>query len=116
MTKALVEALRSARFRYSSEDDLQLGIEKLLASRSIQYEREVVLGPGERIDFMVDGVGIEVKIDGGVQELGRQVLRYLMHESVREVVVVTTRASHRDLPTELEGKRITVVYLFSSAF
>lgn len=115
-SKALIEALRSVRFRFSSEEDLQLGIEKLLTSRSIPFEREVRLDAYSRIDFMVGGVGVEVKIDGSAEELGRQVLRYLQHENVREIVVVTTRATHRDLPRELEGKKISVVYLFSSAF
>lgn len=115
--KALIEVLRSVRFRYSSEEDLQLGIDQVLRNRSVVFEREVRLDPHNRIDFLVEGgIGIEVKIDGSVEELGRQVLRYLLHERVQEVVVVTTRATHRDLPPTLEGKRITVVYLFSSAF
>jgi len=113
----LLEALRSVRFRYSSEDDLQLGIDGLLKERGFVFQREVRLNPRCRIDFLVDpGIGIEVKIDGSVDELGRQVLRYLAHEQVKEIVVVSTRASHRDLPSEMEGKRISVVYLFSSAF
>lgn len=115
--KALLEALRSVRFRYSSEEDLQLGIDRLFRERGIVYEREVRLDSHCRIDFMVEGsIGIEVKIDGSAEELGRQILRYLQHDRVSEIVVVTTRATHRDLPPMLEGKRITVVYLFSSAF
>lgn len=115
--KALVEALRSVRFRFSSEEDLQLGIDQLLRKREIVFEREVRLGPHDRIDFLVEGgIGIEVKIDGSAAELGRQALRYALHERVREIVLVTTRASHRDQPPTLEGKPVTVVYLFSSAF
>ena len=115
--KDLLEALRSVRFRYSSEEDLQLGIDKLLRERRIQFEREVRLDAHSRIDLLVDGgVGIEVKIGGSTSELGHQVLRYLQHPRINQVVVVTTRATHRDLPEELEGKKIWVVYLFTSAF
>jgi hypothetical protein len=112
----LVEALRSAKFRYSSEADLQLGIERLFTEKGISFEREVRLDPRNRIDFVVGGVGIEIKIDGTAKDLAYQVLRYLRFPSIQEMIVVTTRASHRQMPESLEGKPITVVYLFTSAF
>lgn len=115
--RALLEAIRRTRFHYVSEDDLQRGLAKLLAESSIPFQREFHLDAQSRIDFMVEGgLGIEVKIDGSVADLGYQVLRYLKHEAVKGVLVVTTRSSHRDLPRELEGKPVWVVYLFSSAF
>jgi len=115
--KALLEALRQTRFRFTSEDDLQRGIAKLLEERSIPHQREYRLDAQSRLDFLVDGgLGIEVKIDGSASDLGYQVLRYLRHEVVKGVVVITSRSSHRDLPREMEGKPVWVVYLFTSAF
>jgi hypothetical protein len=115
--KALLEALRATRFHYTSEDDLQRGIAKVLETAGIPHQREFRLGAQSRLDFMVEGgLGIEVKIDGSAMDLGYQVLRYLKDEAVKGIVVVTTRSSHRDLPRELEGKPIWVLYLFASAF
>jgi hypothetical protein len=113
----LAGLLRSARFRYSSEDDLQRGIVQFLEAMAVPFEREVVLAPASRIDFLVGGsIGIEVKIGGSVADLGYQVLRYLQQERVASIIVVTTKASHRDLPPELEGKKIYIVHLYTSAF
>lgn len=115
--KGLLAAIRGTRFRYVNEDDLQRGLAMVFQTAGIKHEREVILSPQCRIDFMVDGeLGIEVKIDGSVSDLGYQVLRYLQHDSVKGVVVVTTRSGHRDLPPTLNDKPIWVVYLFTSAF
>jgi len=115
--KALLEAIRSTRFHYTSEDDLQRGLAALLDQLGVQYEREFHLDAQSRIDFLVEGgLGVEMKIDGPVSELGYQILRYLQHDAVKAMLVVTTRSSHRDLPPALEGKPVWVVYLFTSAF
>lgn len=115
--KALLEAIRATRFHYTSEDDLQRGLAALLDQVGVQYEREFYLDAHSRLDFMIEGgLGIETKIDGSASELGYQILRYLQHESVKGMLVVTTRSSHRDLPPALEGKPVWVVYLFTSAF
>lgn len=115
--RALLEAVRSTRFHYVSEDDLQRGMAELLTSLGISYEREYRLDAQSRIDFLVDGaLGIEVKIDGSASDLGYQVLRYLQNDAIKGLVVISTRSSHRDLPKTLEGKPIWVVYLFTSAF
>ena len=115
--KALLEAIRATRFRYTSEDDLQRGIAQVLEANGIAHQREFRLDAQSRLHFQGDGgLGIEVKLDGSAMDLGYQVLRYLKAEEVRGIVVVTTRSSHRDLPKELEGKPIWVLYLFTSAF
>jgi len=89
----------------------------VLGAAGIQHQREFRLDARSRLDFMVEGgLGIEVKTDGTVSDLGYQILRYLQHESVKGMVVVTTRSSHQHLPSELEGKPVWVVYLFASAF
>lgn len=115
--KALLESIRSTRFRYTSEDDLQKGISAVLQAAGISHKREHRLDAKSRIDFMVEGgLGIEVKVDGSVASLGYQVLRYLQCEEIKGIVVVTTRSSHRDLPRELEGKPVWVIHLLTSAF
>jgi hypothetical protein len=113
----LLDAIRATRFHYTSEADLQAGLASVLKEAGLAFNQEHRLGPRSRLDFLVDGgLGIEVKINGSAADLGYQILRYLEHEDVRAMVVVTTRAGHRELPRELAGKPVWVVHLFSSAF
>lgn len=99
--------LRSVGFSFSSEDDLQRGIDQVLTDRGIPHQREVVLSPKDRIDFMLDGgVGIEVKIGGSAADLTRQVYRYCREEKIRAVIVVSSRLRLGKLPDEMAGKPV----------
>lgn len=111
MTAALVTAaLRAHRFNVSSEEELQRGIAAALAAHGIENEREVVLTPRDRIDFMVGAVGVEVKIGGGISALTRQLLRYAQVERVSELVVVSTRMQlSAQVPRLLNGKPVSAV-------
>jgi len=114
---SLVEALiRSYRFRFSCEKDLQAGLEKLL-SGSFEYEREVSLGEHGTIDFMIEpGLGLEVKTDGSLSQVTRQLHRYAQNEKVKALMLVTSRSQHDRMPAEMNGKQVYVVPLIGSAF
>ena len=118
MTAAeIATLLRAARFQFSSEDDLQRGIDGLLKSRGLTVQREVVLGPHDRIDFLLDGgIGIEVKVRGNASDLGRQVERYMENPRVSTVIVVTSRMTHQMLPETISEKPVLVVHLMASMF
>lgn len=109
--------LGAARFQFSSEDDLQRGIDGLLKSKGLSSQREVVLGPHDRVDFLLDGgIGIEVKVRGNASDLGAQVERYMESARVESVIVVTSRMTHLALPETISGKRVYVVHLLASMF
>lgn len=91
------------RFAFADEDDLQQGLADALASLGLAPEREVRLGSAGRIDLLVDGVGIEVKVTGQAARVSAQLSRYAERPEVRELLLVTTRARHRP-PHELSGK------------
>jgi hypothetical protein len=103
--------LRSVRFNYVSEDELQRGIEQVLTEAKVTFEREVRLAPHDRIDFIVNGLGIEVKVRGATNEVIRQVQRYQEYERITAVMLVTTCSRHRDIPEMLRGKPVYVVVL-----
>jgi hypothetical protein len=110
---ALIVALKSKRFRYNSERDLQDGMEGVFKEQGFQYERERELGPGDVIDFLLFGsVGVEVKIKGSPVEVARQLLRYAERPEVAHVVLVTGKLRLGRLPAELLGKPVTVVALW----
>jgi hypothetical protein len=73
-------------------------------------EREVELAPGDRIDFLLGGVGLELKVQGGPNEIARQLFRYSASARVLELVLFSTRATHAQrFPSELGGKPLYVV-------
>jgi hypothetical protein len=107
----IVAVLVASRFAAAPEVELQNAIALALGEAGIAFEREVVLGPGDRIDFLVGDVGIEVKVDGSLSDVTRCLHRYLGSERVSAVVLATTRFRHRAVPREMQGKVIAFVHV-----
>ncbi|HLL93178.1 MAG TPA: hypothetical protein VK252_09590 [Solirubrobacteraceae bacterium] len=113
MIEQVLEVLRGRRWRVQNEAELQVAIAEELRTARVPFSREVMLSCHERIDFMVGDVGVEVKVDGSVAEIARQLQRYAGHEAIAHLVLATTRVRHI---TQLDqatfaGKRVTVVHL-----
>lgn len=104
--------LTSTRLTYHDEESLQAAIHDALEQNGLPAVREVKL-PGSlgRIDLMCGAVGIEVKIDGQVNAVTRQLMRYSHAPEIEELILVTTRAKHRDVPEQLNGKPVYLVSL-----
>lgn len=110
MVTAIVEILTERRFHYADEDQLQAGLAAALRDAGFEVEREVRLDGRSRIDLLVEGVGIEVKVAGKADAVRRQVDRYLADDRIEGLVLVTTRARHW-LPPKINGKPVRVVSL-----
>lgn len=101
-------------YRYNSELALHESLAKVLADSGYTAERELVLNAKNRADFCVDGLVIEVKVDGTLSEALRQVDRYIALPQVRGVLLVSTQ---RWATTELaalpkwEGKPFIMIRL-----
>jgi hypothetical protein len=103
--------LRLYQVGHTCEEDLQAKIASALTSSSVPFEREVNLTPTDRIDFLVGKVGIEVKVKGSPTEVARQLNRYVQSDRIESLLLVTSKATHRALPSELNGKQIRLLYL-----
>lgn len=82
--------------------------------RPWRLAREVAISPEDRIDFILQerfDLGIEVKVDGSLSALLRQLQRYAQHDAIDGLLVVSTRAHHRDLPATLSDKPVVVASL-----
>lgn len=106
-------ALARVRFVYAREAELQEGIGRVLeAAFPGQVQREVQLDGGRsRLDFLVGAVAVEVKIDGSLSELTRQVHRYAGLDAVAGILAVVGRSRLRGLPESLRGKPVGVLHL-----
>lgn len=96
----------------SSEALAQADIETALRAHFLDrlVEREVRLSATDRVDFMVDGVAIEVKVRASAARgLVSQIGRYARHERVTSIVVATAKAA--TVPTIVGGKPVFLVNL-----
>ena len=100
----LKEALSALRIPFAdSEYQLHDCIAAALTSGGFVVQHEVSLGPRCRIDFLVDGIGIEVK-RGKPQKaaLVRQCARYMASDRLEALILVLDTSVL--LPGEMNGK------------
>jgi len=101
-------------FRFNNEATLQDAIETVLRDNALPFEREVIIGPNGRLDFLVHpGIAVEVKIDGSLPELTRQVFRYTQNPRIGSILIVTSRLRLMGVVEEINGKPIASLYLRS---
>jgi hypothetical protein len=103
--------LLTLRCQTAKEKTLQDALGPMLRASFSTVRREVKLSPRETIDFLVGDVGIETKVDGSWTAVTRQILRYLEHDAVKSLVLVTTKRQHLQVPSVLLGKSVLVAWL-----
>ncbi len=111
MSRDLVALFESAIRGTNSEDYVQVAIERLLLRLHIDHEREARLSKTERIDFLVGTEGVEVKVQGSVDAVIRQLTRYAKSERVSSLILVTSKVTLARVPSELNGKPVRVAAL-----
>lgn len=79
-------------YRFNDETDLQNGIEQVLLEAGIEYQREHQQDRHNRVDFMVDGIVMEVKIKGSLPKAAIQCHRYQKLPDVRGVMLLATNS------------------------
>ena len=109
----IASTLDHHHFRFSNEYELHAGVAQVLTSMGLEFHKEVLLAPKNRIDFLVGRIGIEIKIDMSLAGVTRQLWRYADSDQIEAIILVTTRHAHRALPLEMKGKPIFVVYLLN---
>lgn len=101
--RTIIKLVERTRFHYSSEADLQDGLALVFPNA----KREYSLTPTDRIDFLADGVGIEVKTHGANTDILRQLHRYAQSEEIDALILLTTISRHKvGLPAEMNGKPV----------
>lgn len=105
----LTKMLSTWKLEVLTEDRMQACLATVFEEEAIEFAREVSLGKRDRIDFLVGSVGVECKVSGSDTEVLRQLGRYAECDRIGELLLVTSKASHRSLHgIEIVGKRISV--------
>lgn len=116
MIDDLMKRLKSFRYRFTSENELQEGLHAVLSSIT-ETIREYRLDEHDRPDFFLPehGLAIEVKTKGSAKAVLEQVLRYSEHDQVRAILVVSSRVQASTLPAKINGKPLHSLALTGSA-
>jgi hypothetical protein len=116
MIDHVTAALRAQRLNFTTEAELQQGIAAALKVAGVIFEREVKLSSTDRIDFLLAyGLGIEVKVDGSISALLRQLHRYAQRPEIARLLVVSSLFRLNNLPAEINGKPVAI-HIVSRAF
>jgi hypothetical protein len=109
----VLDVLTGYRYTHGDEDGLQAALAAALTAAGYPVRREVVLSPADRIDLLVDRVGVEVKVAGTFTSVAGQMIRYARSDLVDELVLVTTVPAH-DMPSTLGGKPLRTLHLWGA--
>lgn len=110
MIQTLIGLIRSARIDLSTEKRAQADVEQVLTQGGIAYDREVSLTLTDIIDFMVEDVGIELKLKGArKKDVYRQLCRYARNPRVGSLILASNLSM--GLPAQIEGKDVYFVRL-----
>lgn len=86
------------------EFNLQNEIKQQLDLAGIKYKKEYILGPRNRVDFLVDG-GIAIEVKKGKpnkKQVIEQLKRYAGFQEVRGIIVVVEK--NLDIPKRINDK------------
>ena len=87
---ALSKLLGGFRYRYASEEKLHAVMGGLMREAGHTFQHEYRLDQHNRVDFWLDGLVIEVKVDGSIGDAMRQVERYIGLPQVQGVLLAGT--------------------------
>ena len=132
----LAAILLRYKIGHGTEAKMQAQIQAILDAAKIPSAREMILQGGGRLDLaaaypivlnedrdvsknwkekLVFGlpfvIAIECKIADTTYDLLSQISGYIQHPDVAAVLVVTSRQAHREMPEELHGKPVAVVWV-----
>lgn len=103
MIETIVALIRSARIDLSNEKRAQADLGKVLSDAGIAFEREVRLSEKDVVDFLVEGIAVELKLKGAKKmDVFKQLRRYSKHDRVTALILASNMSM--GLPQQIEGK------------
>lgn len=106
----VIGALKGIGATVVDEAELSALVSRRFSDAGVQFAAEVELSKADRIDFLVEDVGVELKVQGSPASVIRQLDRYAGSDRVRGLLLVTTsRRLARAMPKDLRGKRVLTI-------
>lgn len=105
----IAKLLQGKRLSLQIEKKTQTEIEQILMDASVMYNREFALSKGSIIDFLIEGIGIEVKLKASSKAIFQQLLRYSQFEEIKGIILVTNKFIK--LPPSMNKKPTHVINL-----
>lgn len=114
--KTLDDLLKQYNFNYGNESELQDGIMEVFQTLDEPFTSECIISKADRIDFYWPGpqIGVEVKIKHSLSALTRQVHRYVQHESIKGILIVSGKIRLSEIPQTINGKPVLIHSLVGS--
>lgn len=106
----ILSTLRTVIPRPGSEARLAEDVLAALRRAGLNPTHEATLTRG-RVDLRVGSVAIELKVKGSVENVLAQLTRYAEDPTITEMILVTSSAKHRGIPSTVGGLPLSVVYL-----
>lgn len=106
--------LRSYRFNFTSEEELQSAVEAIFTENQVNFAREYRLSGKDRIDFLIGTIGLEIKVGFSYADVIRQLHRYAQSPQIEALILLTSRLQHQ-MPQEINGKILCTVNISLSS-
>lgn len=107
----ILNILNSYHFSIHDEKYLQEEISQVFKEENIEFKKEHKLSNGI-IDFMIDDIGLEVKIKGQNMAIYRQIERYMENDSIKAIILANVKPM--TLPEVINDKKAFSVTLRGS--
>jgi len=104
-------AIRGRQLSLGDEKKLQTELSNAFNAHGITFDREVNLDKANIVDFMIDGLAVEIKIraKASAMQIYRQLERYCAFPEVKALLLMTSKAM--SLPASINGKPVYVLSL-----
>lgn len=113
----IIDALKK-RHPTNEESELEASVARTIESLGFAVTKQKIITSRDRIDLFIPiiGLGIEVKIAGSYSRVAGQLLRYAEHDEIKALLLVTSRASHRQLHGMQNDRGIPVFVLCTAIY
>ena len=87
----ILNYIKTLKIPHENEAVMQDFLYLKLKERFPKTLREFSLSKKDRIDFFIEGVGIECKVQGAPLRIYRQLERYCTHPEIVEIILITSK-------------------------
>ncbi len=108
----IIQTIQCNRFDLQDEKVLQNQISQSFDLNFVVYRKEFRLDEKNILDFLIDDVGVEVKIKGSKRQIYKQCERYCGFDRIKSLLLITNRSM--GFPSEINGKPIYIFNLGKS--